>query len=66
MKRILTILAAAALAVSALSSCGGYDDSAILSDISDLKGRVSVLEEQMRAANNDISTLQQLKFPAPI
>ncbi len=50
----------AALAALSLSSCNKYDESAILSDISDIKSRLSALEEQMSAANGNVSTLQGL------
>ena len=58
MKRLFTILfAAAALAVAAT---GCYDDSFLQSQINELKDRVGTLEEQMRTANSNIGNLTTL------
>lgn len=49
-----------ALVALSLTLAGCYDDSALWSEIEDLDGRVTSLEEAVKDANNDIGTLQTL------
>lgn len=56
MKRLIHLFTVCVIILAAISSC--YNDSALKSDIADLKERVSSLEEQMRTANGNISALQ--------
>ena len=58
MSKRLSFLAAAVLTAFAVTAC--YNDSAIKTDIADLQSRVKTLEDQMLAANNNISALQDL------
>lgn len=57
MKKIFKIMMVVA---AILLGCGEYDDSAIKSDITDLKSRVSVLEQQCRNINENLSSLQTI------
>ena len=58
MKKLLYILTAAALAMTAAISCVKYDDSELRGKISDLEDRVEQLEWQMTVANSNIEGLK--------
>lgn len=59
MKKRLTFLILALVAVAAVSSCS-YDDRDLWGAVEDLNGRVDALEEAVENANNDIATLRKL------
>ena len=60
MKKLLYILAAAALAITAATACDKYDDSELRGKISNLEDRVDQLEWQMTIANSNIEGLKKI------
>ena len=58
MKRLITLVFAACTLMAAAVSC--YNDSALKGEIDNLKDRVSSLEDQMKTANQNISSLQDI------
>lgn len=58
MKRLLNLVLAAVALLAATVSC--YDDSALKGEIDNLKERVTTLEDLMKTANQNISSLQDI------
>ena len=60
MKKLFNLIFAAGALLCAAWACGNYDDSALRNELAALQSRVTILEEQMRTTNENISGLSEL------